>query len=74
MSVKAGQAQTRSISGCPGPLAAAEQALGIFHRVYGQEPGPHWWEVVRALSVCGAVIVKTHQPVAAVAPFTRGMP
>jgi tetratricopeptide (TPR) repeat protein len=57
----------------PDALAAAEQALGIFHRVYGQEPGPHWREVIRALLVCGTVLVRTDQPVAAVAPFARGM-
>jgi tetratricopeptide (TPR) repeat protein len=54
-------------------LSAAQQALDIFHQMYGQELGPHWQAVHRALLVCGTVLVRSDQPVAAVAPLARGM-
>ena len=57
----------------PDALAAAEQALGIFQHVYGEEMGAGWWEAIRALLVRGSVLFQTDQPVAAVAPFAQGL-
>jgi tetratricopeptide (TPR) repeat protein len=57
----------------PGALAAAEQAVGILHHLYGPEPGPRWQEVARALLVYGKILVLLDQPVVAVAPLVKAM-
>ncbi|MGP4085678.1 hypothetical protein ACTWQJ_13910, partial [Streptomyces sp. KR55] len=59
----------QKIDRLPEALAAAKQALGIYHHLYGSEPGGNWPEVARALMVCGTTLLKSGRAAEAVAPF-----